>query len=1034
MRNPHQLRISLQTLARSFQKRFLRWARLYRRLHFRHQVSTFCIFVSVPALILLWYFVSTKNHRTGDSPPSKSTLQNGLFHDPEVLRNLAKIESEANLAKRYICHRESLENNLEYLGFCGKFSKPEPQKKIVALVEVRNVETTINPFLTALSNIVDSIIVLDDHSTDLTRNAAMLFNSRLVRDSAEANKPTVEALLNKTGEWLREELFDRQILLHVGRKIGGTHFVLLDYDEYFSSNCVRNGLLRRSILALNPGQSLYIPWVEVWKSPRLHAVLSTDVNMNFLRRRQVVIFADDGKAHYTEQNSVAKLLAVSPSRGGSIHVLRCPRTLCAQPPHYASLSTMKPWGNVQPLLQCKIVEMRFLNLKNMMLKSAWYEALGRITGAKDGTTSGKMVDLVLSKLNHSYNNAVIVNSNVDDTFTLAATDPEWFSGFDEHIFDAHARVELWRAQEISNWVDQRGNALFFNLKVMPMLDFSALRTAVKQAYESGDYVLRHVPRHKVGTLIIAIDAPSTPVLRDFLRQLGWPELNLQDVRRKFSHDTNEWGAELHVEQWKASVESYVLRVMQRENASRTFVSCKSSDSTIALALLEVARDEMAYLNVLVIFGDRTGLSEKSVIFKRALEYATESGSHIGMMDIPLSSFGSLLTLHWLRKRLELAYKLTNTTSSNASLLKFAESIHKRYRKGGVQFAPVAKLVFSLNVGRVGSNYLASVLGTGVGPILSMHEAACPGKECTKGGGMRMQERRLATTYSMRARVKRPMVRNSILQLVSHVDDVRGGWNRVRTCECSELMRGDGDDAGDVSTTWENREIYEANTVDGCSVHAVMDATYVETNPNFKAWFYDVIMDDFPFNGYDVIVVIIRKYVAAVLKSLFETGFFSTRDGYSWMETAAGVNRRVKIQTLENDESLDALDKLLSYVVNAEAVFRDVVSRYAGRSDKVSNRRQVRFVRVKSEGLYGVEGTEQLFTQLDVVPSDLTLAMASSVHDKYGEGGRKRVGAVSLAKCDQRVRKLIERTGGETGVVAELLKDWTRTEGFKYRER
>ncbi len=151
----------------------------------------------------------------------------------------------------------------------------------------------------------------------------------------------IEVVLNKTGPWVREELRDRDLLLQTGRAIGGTHFVLLDYDEYFSANCVTNGLLRERISALQPGQSLFVPWVEMWKSANLHRVLPTDREMNFLVRRQTVIFADDRKVQYSRSSTNARTLG-----GGSatIHALRCPRQICPRPPEVCRTANSRNFG------------------------------------------------------------------------------------------------------------------------------------------------------------------------------------------------------------------------------------------------------------------------------------------------------------------------------------------------------------------------------------------------------------------------------------------------------------------------------------------------------------------------------------------------------------------------------------------------------------------------------------------------------------------------------------------------------------------
>lgn len=1023
---------ALKTLTRNSHKRLLRWMRLYRRLQFCQKVCVLAFIL--PILIVFWYFIYTKAHtKQLLTSQSKYHEVNGLFRNPSTLRRLAQVESEAYLARKYVCHREYLDRNLQYLGLCGEFEIPSSKKKVVALVEVRNVEPTIDLFLSAVSSIVDSVVLLDDHSTDLSRNAIMSFNTRRARDIGRSKFPFVEVLLNKSGSWIREELFDRHMLLQVGRRIGGTHFVALDYDEYFSANCIESGLLRRSILQLKPGESLYIPWVEVWKSPRVQAVLSDDINMNFLRRRQIVIFADDSIVQYSWENSVAKLLTSSGQRESSMHVLRCPRSLCEQPPPYSGPETLTEWGHVRPLLQCRIVEMRFLNLNNMLLKSVWYEALGRVVGAKDGVTSGKMVNFLLRRLKHSVTENVGLLHDAKDSFSITATDPEWFSGFDERIFEAHTRIETWRAEDVLRWVEEQGYSSFTGLPAMSLVDIARLRGAVELAKENGEHYLQHIPRRFIGTLVVVVDAPAKPVLNDFMKLLKWPEVDLQYIKQKFSESSNEWTNEVITEKWREVLVSSIMEAVEIGTSRRAFISCSVSDKPFTLGVFGAVHDDLPHLNVTVLFGDRIeNYAESSDMFKQAVDYSTESESHISLIDIPFASFGSFMSLFWLRTQVESEDARLSAVDSSA-LLYFAENTHQRYGNADTRLAPVAKLIFSLNVGRSGSRYLAAVLRTALGPVSAIHEASCPGRECTKGGAMRMQDRPLSTSYKMRARVKRPLLRRAVLDLALLRNSAHGGWYRMRMCECVELKRRYDVDPIESSMEWEKRGIYLARAGKPCSMHVVMDGMYVETNPNFKSWFYDVVLDEFPFQGYDVAVVILRKYVAAVLKSLLETGFFTSRDGYTWMETSASVNSRTNVKELANDTLLDAADKLLSYIINAEAAFRDIVGIYSNYTKPSRRNRTIRFVPLRSEALYGANGSLHLFNELDIAPSDLTTEMASQVHDKYGAGGRKRVGTFSFKECERRVQHLIDRTGGSNGSVAGFLQGWSRIDGFDYHE-
>lgn len=949
----------------------------------------------------------------------------------ESLNAAARTEPEAALAAKFVCSREYQSNGVDLLKLCGASHAQYSHPKIVALVELRNVEKLVEVFLTALSHIVDSIVILDDHSTDLTRNFVLLFNERQARYAQQSmgQNPIVEILINKTGEWVREELFDRQILLTVGRKVGGTHFVLLDYDEYISTNCVHSGLLRREILALRQGESLYLPWVELWKSKYLHAVLARDVTMNFLTRRQVVIFADDGISQFTKRNSIAKVVSNEKvDRNASIHVLRCPRSLCSQPPRYNGSEIKWGWGNVKLLSQCKIIETRFLNLNNVLLKSAWYEALGRVLGAEDGLTTGKMVGMLEAKLNPSLTNYKDRKRlGPESSFKLVPTDLHWLSGFDDHIFDTHQHVELWRAKEILKWHDEFGKNVFKDLRIMPLLDVAELRSVVDSTLVDHNEAIYHVPQTKFGTLILAVNPQIATIVTDLLIEIGVSQIDMRSVRGHLDSNPTLWDNPIAREEWMELARDEIARTFQVNQREFAFIQCNASEESLVLSLLDLARNELSTLTVLTLFGDCMGPQTKSPLFERAVKYATETGSHLRVLDMPLAKFGSAASVLWLTQQVNNLEGVEMPKSFENRSISFAERVHRQLGDRGIPLEPVARLIFSLNVGRCGSRYMANVLKTAGEPITAIHEGQCPGRECTRGGGMRMQDVPLTASYDIRKRLKLPLIRAGVSKaLQTHKDWVFSQSPRA----CSALARDPNSNAKEKKEHMGRGDIVVGQHR-GCFVYDIRDAVYAETNPNFKAWFYDVVLDNMPTIGYDIDVLVVRKYIAAVLKSLYETGFFIERDGYTWMETSAGVNSRVHIEALRDDNLLDASEKLMSYVVNAEAVFTDVEQHYTIKFPQQRKSRRIRFLHVRAEDIYGAEGAESLLRQLGLRSSEKTHAAAVRVHDKYGVGGRKRSGRISLDRCVRNVNRFIANCGGEESLVGTLLSKWGRIGSFNY---
>jgi hypothetical protein len=61
-----------------------------------------------------------------------------------------------------------------------------------------------------------------------------------------------------------EEMKHRQTTLDIGRKIGGTHFAIIDADEMLTENL--QPVIRSIIEQLQPKQILQLPWICLWRS------------------------------------------------------------------------------------------------------------------------------------------------------------------------------------------------------------------------------------------------------------------------------------------------------------------------------------------------------------------------------------------------------------------------------------------------------------------------------------------------------------------------------------------------------------------------------------------------------------------------------------------------------------------------------------------------------------------------------------------------------------------------------------------------
>jgi hypothetical protein len=130
------------------------------------------------------------------------------------------------------------------MGFSDAGMQSQNEYKIVGLVPVRNEARRITFCLRALALFTDSIVVLDDMSTDDTVD--------VVRSLSSDCK--VERIITKS-VWDRNETADRNALLSVGRSIGGTHFVVIDADEAFTANLADGDELRTQVIHRVGGHS-----------------------------------------------------------------------------------------------------------------------------------------------------------------------------------------------------------------------------------------------------------------------------------------------------------------------------------------------------------------------------------------------------------------------------------------------------------------------------------------------------------------------------------------------------------------------------------------------------------------------------------------------------------------------------------------------------------------------------------------------------------------------------------------------------------
>lgn len=275
--------------------------------------------------------------------------------------------------------------------------------KIIGLVAVRNEEIFIKQCLRGLACYTDEIIVLDDASDD---NTVAIIKSLI----QECN--ITEIITKDT--WYRDEGKDRNLLLTVGRELGGTHFIMLDADEIFTANCRDDNILREKILALQPGDSLLMHWIQLRKSVWQFRCKNAELKQ--------FAFCDDGQARYADRY---------------LHVKRVPEDMNGNIIDFGNYAT---YG---------VLHFKEVNLSNLRIRQAWYQCLERIHRPQ----------ITPQKIANHYSRLM------DESDIVLANCPAYWFAYD--FFDEMTcqQPDTWRKYQIKNWIHIYGYEYFKDLDI-----------------------------------------------------------------------------------------------------------------------------------------------------------------------------------------------------------------------------------------------------------------------------------------------------------------------------------------------------------------------------------------------------------------------------------------------------------------------------------------------------------------------------------------------------------------------------------------
>ncbi|NEP78368.1 MAG: hypothetical protein F6K17_01890 [Okeania sp. SIO3C4] len=214
-----------------------------------------------------------------------------------------------------------------------------------------------------------------------------------------------------------------------------------------------------------------------------------------------------------------------------------------------------------------------------------------------------------------------------------------------------------------------------------------------------------------------------------------------------------------------------------------------------------------------------------------------------------------------------------------------------------------RLIFCINSGRSGSNYLSELLGTAE-EIISYHEPS-------------------------------PSMTGDYLSMINKFD---------------------------YATSFSKRK-FKSSAIKDILLGIPDGKIYCETNHMFIKTFFDVVAQDFP----KIEVIILRRYLPKVLKSFIELGYFSDKNQAwkFWMSSPNAAT--AAIPCIDVDLNLDQWDLSIAYLIDIEARAKRFQQEYPGistyevRLEELNNFARVEslFDRLK---ITPTDATKKMYTQ------------------------------------------------------------------------
>lgn len=299
--------------------------------------------------------------------------------------------------------------------------------KIVGLLICRNESWVLGLSLRVALKWMDEIVILNHGSTDNTMDII-----RKVQDENPCRVHCSSMVLEE--HW--NEMEHRQLTLEWGRKVGGTHFAIIDADEVLTSNLLTPGGFRRIssirtwIERLEREQVLDIPMVPCWRS-LFHYRNDDSV---WSRAMLTLAFRDSPDLFWRKETD------------GYCHHARAPYGTDNKP----LVMPVREHGGGG------VMHLQFANWRRLKAKHAWYKMTEAIRWPDRMT---------MLTLDAKYNEALD-----ERRINISKCPDEWWLGYKDivgHV--AHDGVP-WQSQECKRLWDLHGPEAFKGLNLWDVID------------------------------------------------------------------------------------------------------------------------------------------------------------------------------------------------------------------------------------------------------------------------------------------------------------------------------------------------------------------------------------------------------------------------------------------------------------------------------------------------------------------------------------------------------------------------------------